>query len=80
MLNGKSHSSFGICNATVNTTKLSIVINYFKLYPLKTKKSIVYLNWKKIYLLIKNKKYLTNKELYLLTRYKKNLNRLEKII
>lgn len=79
MLKGKPHLCFDVCNATINTTKLPIVINYFKLYPLKTKKSLVYLNWKKIYLLTKNKKHLTSKELNLLIRYKKNLNRLEKI-
>jgi hypothetical protein len=80
ILKGKIHSEFGLCNVTVHTTKLSIIIKYFNLYPLKTKKSIVYFNWKKSYLLIKNKKHLTNKELNLLIRYKKNLNRLERII
>jgi hypothetical protein len=28
----------------VNTTKLSLVINYFNTYTLKTKKAIVYFN------------------------------------
>nr|QBM09645.1 hypothetical protein [Dactylella sp.] len=68
------------CNVTIHTTKLSTVIKYFNIYPLKTKKSIIYLNWKKSYILITNKKHLTNKELNLLIRYKTNLNRLEKII
>ena len=44
MMKGKAHSSSGICNATVHTTKLSMVINSFNLFPLRTKKSIVYLN------------------------------------
>jgi hypothetical protein len=46
MLNGKTHylKSYDGYNMTVNTTKLSLVINYFNSHPLKTKKSIVYFN------------------------------------
>jgi hypothetical protein len=49
MLKGKTHykSYSGYANyngVTVNTTKLQLVIKYFDIHPLKTKKSIVYLN------------------------------------
>jgi hypothetical protein len=45
ILGGKTHfiKSNEYCTA-VNTTKLSKAIRYFKIYPLKTNKSIVYLN------------------------------------
>lgn len=56
ILRGKTHlmgnNSPGGYNITVNTTKLALTIKYFNLYPLKTKKHIVYLNWNKIYKLI----------------------------
>jgi len=76
ILKGKTHYNDGIYETTVNTTKLSKIINYLNNHPLKTNKSIVYFNIRKIYLLIKDKKSLTNEDLKLLTRYKKNLNRL----
>jgi hypothetical protein len=76
ILKGKVHDINGIYETTVHITKLSKVIHYLSIYPLKTKKSIVFFNIKKIYLLIKNKKSLTNEELKLLTRYNRNLNRL----
>jgi hypothetical protein len=46
MLNGKVHYIKGYdgYNMTVNTTKLSLVVNYFNTYRLKTKKAIVYYN------------------------------------
>ena len=58
MLNGKTHyiKSYAGYNMTVNTTKLSLVIKYFYTDPLKTKKSIVYFNWNKMYKLIMDKK------------------------
>ena len=62
---------------TVNTTKLSKIINYLNIHPLKTNKSIVYFNIRKIYILIREKKSLTNEDIKLLTKYKNNLNRLE---
>lgn len=77
ILNGKVHYNKGIYETTVNTTKLSKVINYLNIHRLKTDKSIVYLNIRKIYLLIKNKKSLTNEEIILIDRYKNNLNRLD---
>lgn len=45
-------------NMTVNLSKLSKVINYFSLFPLKTKKYISYLYWIKVYKLVKHKKYM----------------------
>jgi len=82
MLNGKTHylKSYDGYNMTVNTTKLSLVINYFNSHPLKTKKSIVYFNWNKMYKLVINKKHLTEKGIITIKRYSKNLNRLDKII
>ncbi len=82
LLNGKTHylkSYFGY-NLTVNTTKLDLVIKDFDLHPLKTKKYIVYLNWKKISKLVIAKKHLTDEGLILINKYHKNLNKLEKII
>ena len=76
ILKGKIHYNSGIYETTVNTTKLSKIINYLKIYTLKTNKSIVYLNIRKIYFIIKNNKSLTNEDIKLLTRYKNNLNRL----
>ena len=82
MLNGKTHSlkSYDGYNVSVNTTKLSLVIKYFNLHPLKTKKSIVYYNWNKMYMLVKDKTPLTFEGFNLIKRYNKNLNRLDKII
>jgi len=79
MLNGKTYylKSYDGYNVTINTTKLSLVINYFSNFSLKTKKFIVYFNWLKIYKLVINKKHLTNEGLDLIKKYKKNLNRLD---
>ena len=79
MLNGKTYylKSYDGYNVTINTTKLSLVINYFSNFSLKTKKFIVYFNWLKIYKLVINKKHLTNEGLNLIKKYKKNLNRLD---
>jgi hypothetical protein len=46
ILGGKTHfieKYNGYCTS-INTTKLSKTIRYFKTYPLKTKKSIIYFN------------------------------------
>ena len=82
LLKGKTHflKSYLGYNMTVNTTKLSTVIKYFDTHPLKTKKSIVYYNWNKMYKLVMDKNHLTEKGLILIKRYSKNLNRLDKII
>ena len=82
LLNGKTHylKSYDGYNMTVNTTKLSLVIKYFDTHPLKTKKSIVYFNWNKMYKLVMDKKHLTEEGLITIKRYNKNLNRLDKII
>jgi hypothetical protein len=46
ILGGKKHllKSYEGYNVTVNTTKLSPIVQYFHLYPLKTKKYITYFN------------------------------------
>ena len=75
-MNGKTHYKNGIYEATVNTTKLSKIISYLDIHPLKTNKSIYFFNIRKIYILIKEKKSLTDEDIKLLTKYKKNLNRL----
>lgn len=76
MLKGKTHylKSYGGYNITVNTTKLSNVVEYFALYPLKTRKNIVYYNWIKIYKLVLNKKHLTNEGFNLIKKYINNIN------
>jgi hypothetical protein len=81
-LNGKTHfiKSYDGYNMTVNTTKLSLVIRYFNTHPLKTKKSIVYFNWNKLYKLVIDKNHLTEKDLINIKRYNKNLNRLDKTL
>ena len=50
ILKGKTHlmDNQNGYNITVNTTKLALIIKYFCLYPLKTKKHIAYFNWNKI--------------------------------
>lgn len=80
MLNGKLHylKDYDGYNLTVNTTKLSLIVNYFSTYPLKTKKNVVYYNWLKAYKLVKYKKHLTDEGFNLIKRYKKNLNKLDK--
>jgi hypothetical protein len=77
VLGGKKHflKSYDEYNVTVNTTKLSPIIQYFNLYPLKTKKYIIYFNWIKIYKLVKDKKYNDPKNLLLIMRYKDNINK-----
>lgn len=42
-------------NTVVNHSKLNIIVNYIKIYPLKTKKHVSYLRWLKVYELVKNK-------------------------
>lgn len=86
ILGGKTHlvipESNEYCTA-VNTTKLSKTIRYFKIYPLKTNKSIIYRNWYKVYQLVaqaNKKKHLTDKELNTIKRYMNNLDRLYKQI
>ena len=71
-LKGKTHYNNGVYETTVNTTKLSKIINYLNIHPLKTNKSIVYFNIRKIYILIREKKSLINEDIKLLTKYKNN--------
>ena len=82
LLNGKTHYSQSYLgyNMTVNTTRLSLVTIYFNHHPLKTKKSVVYYNWNKMYKLVIDKKHLTEQGIITIKRYSKNLNRLDKII
>ena len=49
ILNGNTHyiKSFDGYNMTVNTGKLSLLVKYFNSFSLKTKKYVVYYNWKK---------------------------------
>ena len=77
VLGGKKHflKSYDGYNVTVNTTKLSPIVQYFNLYPLKTKKYITYFNWIKIYKLVKDKKDNDPKNLLLIIRYKDNINK-----
>jgi hypothetical protein len=77
---GKKHylKSYNGFNVVVNTTKLSLIIKYFNVYPLITKKHITYLNWVKIYKIISEKGHSTTEGLNLVIKYKNNLNRLGK--
>jgi len=77
VLGGKKHllKSYGGYNVTVNTTKLSPIVQYFNLYPLKTKKYLIYFNWIKIYKLVIDKKHNDPKNLLLIMRYKNNINK-----
>lgn len=45
-------------NTVVNHSKLNIIINYIKTYPLKTKKHVSYIRWLKVYDMVKNKHHL----------------------
>lgn len=77
MLGGKKHliENYGGYNVTVNTTKLLPVVQYFNLYPLKTKKYIIYFNWLKAYKLVLGKKHKNSEGLLLILRYKDNINK-----
>ena len=77
ILGGKKHffKSYGEYNVTVNTTKLSPIIQYFGFYSLRTKKYIAYFNWEKIYKLVINKKHNNPENLLLILRYRDNINK-----
>ena len=79
ILGGKKHlityKNYGGYNVTVNATKLLSVVQYFNIYPLKTKKYIIYFNWIKIYKLVVNKKHKNSEGLLLILRYKDNINK-----
>jgi hypothetical protein len=82
ILGGKTHyieNYNGYCTA-INRTKLTKTIRYFKLHPLKTHKSIIYLNWYKIYKLVNNKQHLTVWGLNKIKTYQKTIDRLSKKI
>jgi len=77
LLGGKNHfvKSYSGYNVTVNTTKLSPILQYFSFYPLKTKKYITYFNWVKIYKLVINKKHNDPESLSLILRYKNSIDK-----
>jgi hypothetical protein len=79
LLGGKKHilKSYDGYNVTVNTTKLSPIIQYFSFYRLRTKKYITYFNWVKIYKLVIDKKHKDPQSLLLILRYKNNINKSE---
>jgi hypothetical protein len=62
-------------NMTVNLLKLKKVINYFKKYPLKTKKYIDYLNWLKVYSLVINKQHFNKTGLNKITNLINKINK-----
>lgn len=76
-LNGKVHyiKSYDSYNMVVNLTKLNNILNYFKIYKLKTKKYISYKNWLKVYDLVKNKQHLTSSGLEKINILKKKINK-----
>lgn len=61
LLNGTIHylKSYEGYNVRVTLSKLNPIINYFKRFPLRTKKHISFLTWVKIYNLVIEKKHLT---------------------
>lgn len=63
-------SSYDGLNLTVNLLNLKTIINYFSLFPLKTKKYITYFNWLRIYKLVLNKEHFTEKGLNEIKRLK----------
>lgn len=62
-------------NIRVTLSKLSPIINYFKRFPLKTKKHISFLTWLKIYNLVIEKKHLTTVGLETIQSLIKKLNK-----
>jgi hypothetical protein len=63
---------------TVNYTKLIKIIKYLNTYKLKTKKSIIYINWVWVYYTYKNKLYLKDDKSYEL--FIKKINKRNKSI
>lgn len=58
-------------NLTVNYMNLKKIINYLEKYPLKTKKKVTYVKWKKVYIMMKENKHKTIKGLEKIKRIKK---------
>lgn len=67
----KSYNGY---NTVVNFSKLNIILNYLKTYPLKTKKLISYHRWLKIYDLVKNKQHFTDEGLEVIRNLAKKIN------
>lgn len=79
IINGKVHylKSYDEHNLTVNLTKLKVIIKYFSLHPLKTKKKIDYLNWLKVYYMVINKEHLISEKLEKIKKLKKKINQVK---
>ena len=77
LLNGKVHyvKSYHGYNMVVSLTKLNNILNYLKRYKLKTKKSISYNTWLKVYNLVKSKQHLTSSGLEKITNLKNKINK-----
>jgi hypothetical protein len=67
----KSYNGY---NTVVNHGKLNKIINYLKNKSLKTKKSISYKRWLKVYVLVKNKTHLTPEGLIIIKSLIKTIN------
>src|SRR5690606_25083151 len=77
LLDGTIHylESYEGYNIRVTLSKLNPLINYFKRFPLKTKKNISFLTWIKIYNLVIEKKHLTPEGLETIQSLIKKLNK-----
>lgn len=64
-------------NLTINLTKLNKIISYLSTHPLKTKKNIDFLNWLKIYRMVKNKEHFHPVSLDKIRKLKLKLNQVK---
>ena len=76
LFDGKLHylKSYNGYNMVVNLSKLHRVITYFQHFPLKTKKSISFFNWLKVFSLVINKEHLTVHGLDKISKLKNKIN------
>ncbi len=77
LLNGKVHyiKSYNGYNMVVNLTKLTKILRYLKVHKLKTKKTISYINWLKVYNLVITKQHLTESGLKKINVLRKKINK-----
>ena len=77
LLNGKVHylKTYEGYNMVVSLTKLNNIIHYLKINKLKTKKLISFMNWLKIYDMVKNKEHLEKTGLDKINDLKKRINK-----
>jgi hypothetical protein len=77
LVNGNLHflKSYEGYNLVVTLSKLSLVIKYFKQYPLKTKKNISFYNWLKLYDYVIEKKHMTEAGLFIIKDLAKKINK-----